>query len=257
MAAIYEMRGGGRAALRCPVDACVFRNGLSLSEDGWNPFRAVAEEMRAGHSSYEGSVLQKYYQVWQPSNALEALLFDASEPEPLENYPAYTLLPPWYAMTPTERMRFTKDNYERELREANHPEPDIKNGFFFQGPASEHVGRIEYRRCLTVFESIEGKGYERTHGDISVMVLMRDDEYRFQIEHGHHRVGAVGALDLDYIPSNIRQGAIIDVTDVDYWAQVRRGIWPRRAALDYFHHLFDFDSRAWADTRGLISSNDA
>jgi len=86
------------------------------------------------------------------------------------------------------------------------------------------------------------------------VVLRRDGDYRCLVEHGHHRIGAAAALGMSNIPATIRQGATIDRADVDYWTQVRRGIWPRHAALDYFHHLFDFDSRAWADTRGLISS---
>lgn len=73
--AIYRERGGKRAAFHCPIDRCVHINGLNFSAGGWHPFSALLEGIGTGaDASYEGSILERYYQVWRPRNAREALI---------------------------------------------------------------------------------------------------------------------------------------------------------------------------------------
>ena len=59
------------------------------------------------------------------------------------------------------------------------------------------------------------------------------------MRHGHHRVHAMAALGHQHIPAKVRNSAIIRIDDVDSWPQMRRGVWPKRAAIDYLNHLFD------------------
>lgn len=63
----------------------------------------------------------------------------------------------------------------------------------------------------------------------------------------------MSALGYKTIPAVFKRDHIIRVDDVDYWPQVRSGVWGRDDALRYVDHLFDFDSRAWAQERGLLS----
>lgn len=252
---IYEMRGGGRAAFRCSVNECVFRNGLSNSEGGWNQFKATVAEYLQGHTQFEGSVLEQYYSTWKPKNALEALLFPATEPRTLADFPAYTTHFPWLASSPSQREQFTRHSYPKEVA-TDGKDLDITSGFFLHGPVSKAVGEIEYKRCVDVLRSLKRRGYVRNFGDVEVQVLKREDEHRYFVCHGHHRIGVMSALGIQYAPAQIRNGAIIRIEDVDYWPQVRRGVWPRQAAIDYFNHLFDFDSRAWAREHGLLVSAD-
>lgn len=250
--AIHELRGGGNAAFRCPINACVFRNGLSSSESGWNHIEATVAEQLQGYTKFEGSVLERYYNTWKPDNALDALLFSSTEPRALVNYPPYTIHFPWTTSSPSQREQFTRQSYPEEMTTAGSDGVDITSGFFLHGPVSKTIGETEHKRCLNAMRSIAKRGYVRSLGDVEVQVPVRGEERRYFVCHGHHRIGAMSALGCSHVPAQIRDGAIVRIDEVDYWPQVRRGVWPKQAAIDYFNHLFDFDSRAWAKEHGLL-----
>lgn len=252
--ALHYQRGGKDAAFACPLDQCVMFNGFSFAPQGWNPFTATLQEYRQGNChSYEGSLLEKYYASWQPENALEALLGLENEPSALAHLPHFALVSPWTARTIDESIDAVRAWYSAEMRE--HEKPHLRletHGFKLHGQVHPEVGRLEFSRLKRVFDSITTRGYVREGRDVDVLMVQRGSEPRYLFRHGMHRMAAMSALGYRTIPVRFcRLPFSVDVEDVDYWPQVRRGVWSTRAARQYIDHLFDFDAAAWARRKGL------
>lgn len=255
----YEQRGR-RAAFHCPLEYVVKRIGFS-NPGGWHPFVAALQEYEAGESSrYEGSVLKKFYEVHQPENAAEAYIGFQDAPEAYLSYPAHLYnLRPWVSMTLEQMDQYRRRAAERDNREHNSGQTVLSNkdGFKEHGPVSERKGQLEYKRLVKVYNSIKANGYDRSQGHAYFLMLQREKELRFMNGgQGVHRTAAMVALGYETIPAMFSKKYVVDVELVDYWPKVREGIWTCEQAEAYFHHLFDFDSRAWAREQGLLSVQD-
>lgn len=252
--ALHYKRIGEEPSFRCPIDKCITYNGFNHSDKGWHPFSAALKQYQATDNlDYEHSLLEKYYDRWQPENAREALIGCEKGPAYLEELPSYTFLAPWSYVSPSERREMVYSGmcafYERHGLK---PCGDY-HGHHTHGPVSTAFGRIEYDRLTDVYDSIATSGYDRSlGGDIVVSAYKRESEYRFGIEHGNHRVAAMSALGYDTIPARYVNVRLRTLNEADCWPQVRRGLWDRDSAIAYFDHLFDFDARAWARKRNLL-----
>lgn len=254
--ALYFRQGGGEAAFHCPIDKCVNVNGLSFSGSGWHPFSAVLEQYRDGVVvAYHDSVLDKYYRLWQPKSAAEALIDPNVAPPRFEGLPPHLMyLFPWSARTIEEMEKLVKAWYLDDNMEHGGPPVDIEiDGFKEHGPVAKEVGMLEFARLTGVYRRLSVEGYRRELGDVKVAMIRRDDEIRFlNFGGGLHRTAAMKALGDDTVPATFVSPCLVDSRDVDYWPQVRNGSWTRDTALRYVDHLFDFDSRAWAAGLGLV-----
>lgn len=249
-AALERHREGGEAAFFCPVEHCVIFNGLSMAVGGWHPFvQTVREHLITGQDGYAGSILERYYQGWQPSNALEALIGATAGPAELTRYPAHLMHAPWLRDGPEERLRSMERIMREEGREHGGVRLKASEGHGFQGPVSARKGELEYQRLRRVLKSIQSQGYDRQYGDVHVQVLRRGNDHRFRIVHGHHRVAVMSALGHEAFVAVPR--FVVCREEVASWPWVQRGPWTVNSALRYFDHHFDFDSLAWARARGL------
>ena len=149
----------------------------------------------------------------------------------------------------------TRKWYQRDIAEHGNALLDMKShGFTDFGPVSDELGRMEYKRLTNIYNRIKQEGYNREKGDVGVMVLQRNDEYRYLVTgNGYHRMAVMSSLGFEKVPATFNRLWILSAGDVDYWPQVISGVWSREAATRYFNHLFDFDSRAWAVELGLAS----
>lgn len=129
---------------------------------------------------------------------------------------------------------------------------DASAGYGLQGPVVDAKGKLEYGRLIQLINSIRKYGYDRVlaREDVTVTVIKRDDEYRFCIGHGQHRVAVLAALGYTEIPVSLLD--VIYLGEVEYWPRVYRGIWSKSQAITYTNHLFDFDGRRWAANLGLL-----
>jgi hypothetical protein len=255
MEALLHRQGGEAAAFRCPIDQCTHFIGFGFSASGWHPFVTTLLEYRAGHvSTYDRSLLRDYYATWQPRSAAEALAgFDVSGA--LTELPSYCFyLTPWTASTPATIAESLA--YWTRVENAEHGEPDLdyrEHGIGYFGPTHTAKGEMEFRRLTSIYDRLAATGYDRRYGDVNVRVMKRGDELRFIVDGGgYHRTAAFAAAGESVVPATFVEPWVVAEEDVEYWPQVRRGVWSRGDAVRYFHHLFDFDSREWARERGLL-----
>jgi len=256
--ALCYRQGGKPAAFECPLSATVIQNGFSYSSDGWHPFVATLREYAVGGSSgYDDSILKQYYETHRPANGAEAIVGFGEAPGPYAEHPPHAYrVTPWRSLTVNEIDRRVREWSKEHGEEHGDPEHDWlleADGYQYHGPVSDRKGRLEYRRLVDVYESIDSEGYDRRLGHAHFLVLKRDGDIRFSgIGPGNHRAAAMAALGFETIPSIFYKFHVVDVDMAEYWPQVRRGAWTQEQAEAYFDHLFDFDSRAWAREHDLL-----
>jgi len=253
--AMYRMAAGQHVAISCPLLKFRSAFGFGFDSNGWHPFTAISEELyREQCTTYADSVLKKYYNLWQPSNAREAVVGFAYTPLYMKEFPAFAFVPPWDHLDPAKRADKVTQWYRKDFLEHKHKNLDIAtHGHKMYGPVSDIAGQFEFERCRRLHASL-AHGYDRSRGDIKVLVVKRGGETIFTGGKGLHRRAIMKALGFEMIPAIPQHPVVIDVTAVDHWPQVRSGLWSRIEALKYVDHLIDFDSLAWAEEHGLARS---
>lgn len=256
--ALCYQQGGRQAAFWCPLTDVVKQNGLSYSPDRWHPFVATLREYATGDCrKYEGSILQQFYNMHQPGHAADGIVGFDQAPREFQKHPAHIYrCTPWRSRNADEVDQIVRGWSEGHGKEHSQTEGDWsfdRDGFQYHGPVSDRKGRLEYRRLTGIYERLKVDGYDRSLGHAHFLVLRRGDEFRFlNSGSGNHRTAAMAALGRKTIPATFQKDHIVEVEMAEYWPQVRDGLWTKTNAEAYFHHLFDFDSRAWARQRGLL-----
>ena len=248
--AMHRHRGGKDTAFEGPLDKYVLSNGLSYREEAWSPhYETIIQHANGDINEYKDSSLYHFAQVHNPRNALESIIGFKDGPKSFKNLPPYLYqLYPWTSETAKDKEKSIKQWYHNDALEAGVEGVILKEDGFH----SVRWNRGTYRRLIQLYESISKSGYMRSLGHVEVMILRRDDEYRYLVVHGHNRVAVMHAMGYVSIPSICRSPWVVDLKDVAYWPQVRRGIWDKESATAYFNHLFDFDSCSWARSKGLL-----
>lgn len=255
----YQQSGKFKnASFKCPLKFTVKQNGLSYSPEKWHPFVETLREFGSGIATqYEGSILEKYYELHQPANAAKAIVGLDNVPTDFRVQPAHVYkLTPWRSETASK----IDESVKKWTRRSNvlYGKNEINfetDGFQYHGPVSPKKGRLEFERLVTIYKSIRKNGFDRTRGHANFLLLRRGNSYRFLAQgDGNHRTAAMAALGYETIPAVFQRPVVIDISMADYWPQVCNGIWNREQAIVYFNHLFDFDSRAWARDRGLLTN---
>jgi hypothetical protein len=249
LAALHDNRGGKRSAFQCPLDKVIDRGGFGFGKDQWHPFVTVLQLRESQGDAAAEAFLDSYYARHQPRNAAEAFIGFSDVPEKYQDLEPYLYyLVPWEGRTSREMTRIIENWTKRDNVEHKAPDMDLRNdGFPIFGPASDAKRHLEFNRLRDVADSLKINGYDRSLGDCCFCVIKRDDDYRFiPTGGGYHRTAAMAALGHDWITGRIFPAPfMIDTADVDYWPQVRQGVWTRCQALAYIDYLFDYNSRDW------------
>lgn len=241
-------RDGQPAGFWLPIADMVKMQGFRYPPCGYEPSTISIMEYESGrHAEYEGSHIKQWFTEWQwkPKNFKEALLGIRCRSN-LEKLEPHVFILPWDSIDLSKRRRQIEDHRRQQAQAFGFHKSSLSD--------QAELGRLEYTRCVAVFNSIKRDGYDRNQGDVNVTMLQRGNERKFLLTGGgNHRTVAMAALGAGKIPARHHgYPKIIYPEHVDYWPQVRRGLWERETALEYFNHLFDFDSRAWAKERGLL-----
>ena len=170
------------------------------------------------------SYLYKFYNDFQPKNYGE--LYKLNFKNSLYEVPSFLEFKPWI-----NSFLDTK----------------IKKGLFGPGDLNE----IEHRliRMKNIFKNIDKLGYLPSEKDIiKGYILISNDDYRFLITSGHHRVAvlkAINSINEDYYKKIIvafeekrSSLKIVDQKDVDKWPAVINNLCSKEEALELFKKFF-------------------
>ncbi|CAN5757525.1 hypothetical protein BH23GEM11_BH23GEM11_06720 [soil metagenome] len=242
-------RGGTLAAFRCPIEKIVKDNGFRYPPYGYEPSAlTMIEYLRDGCREYSGSYIERHQQ-WRAANVRNAAdnLIGVRAAPRLEELSKHVAVFPWDTVDADLRQQQIERTMKAEYRRHGRPNLDVE-------AMVPEKGIMQFDRCVKVLHALRTEGYQRAHGDIHVTLLRRGGDWRFLLSGaGKHRTIAMAALEEVYVPAQFHGiPRIVEPGDVEYWPQVRRGVWPRASAVDYFHHLFDFDSMAWAGEQALV-----
>ena len=197
-------------------------------------------------------VLNAYYHMVQPKNALEWLGLDCEDAPELSSVRPWAAPPPWVDLTVKEVDRNVNNDM---LHDSGHGDKklSVAQGWAHCGPVSEDKIKLEVDRLFTALDSIRRLGYDRNYGpggDIGAKFLFDENgEWRWLISPGNHRIAIVSALGYNEIP--VMAKSVVFRRDVDVWPNVLSGLYSRSGALKYFDNLFEGKvsraMRPWVD----------
>lgn len=195
--------------------------------NGKAPLLKTAEELfNSPKIKVEESYLYRFYENFKPKNYGE--LYQLSTTNSLYKVSSFNQFKPWINSFIDHRF--------------------IRKGLF--GPM-EH-NEIEHRliRLRNIFMNINKFGYIPSYQDIiKGYILLSDNDYRFLITSGHHRVAVLKALNKIY-PQKFRKVIvtfekkrsnikIVDQKKVDRWPAVLNNFCSKEDALELFDKYFN------------------
>lgn len=210
-------------------------------QDSIHPFILTAREILKGKTEYEGSVLQKFYQLYQPKTAAENLGVEFVGEPYLDCHPLDFSFP-WKEI-PDLKNRIKK--YQMLTKEYKEIGVNIKDntGWKFFGPEYRDVGKTEFFRIEECLKSIKSNGYIRNNdkdGDIDGELLIDNDEWVLRIRTGQHRVCALAALGYEAVTIRISEKKKDHIyrNEVEKWPPVKEKYIKVETAIKIFDRIF-------------------
>ena len=225
-----DVRFSKSTVFEVELDKCIDLYGAGYTDD-FQHFVAVLNEY-AGNPElkYEDSVLNTYYERFQPRNAEEALFIKQGRaPRLRHGWIGY----PWL--------------WDRSLKVVFDPSPGETRpgGNHHFGPNTDEFGEAEFKRLVPLYNILKEQGYHPelfADGYISGYLLVKGDDYRFVVTEGQHRMAVLAALGYEKIRcrfSNQPQYPhVVLWEDVKKWPQVANGVYSRNLALKIFERFF-------------------
>jgi hypothetical protein len=237
-------------AFKCPTAALVSYEGFGFAPEAWHPLVAATRELDRRGPGAAAAFLDRYYALHRPRSAAEAYLgFDAAPPLYRSLPPQLLYLPPWEPGSVDEARARIARFIEADNRE--HGRGDLtaeRDGFLTFGPVTPAKRELELRRLARLYAALTRTGFDRAKGECECALVKRGREFRCVPGPGYHRAAVAVALDAAWVPMRCKEVGpfFVDVAYVEYWPQVRSGLWSRRQALAYVDYLFEYDAAEWA-----------
>jgi hypothetical protein len=234
-----------------PVAQCIYPYLLSHGPDGWHPFvETLREYGRGAHTTYEGSVLNRYYQKFQLRTHLDVFFADVEKDETLLRSRLSQFAADRYAPFLPWDLGVIPIRGEKGL--------DASHGIQAYGPVSDAKGRLEFARLTETYDAIRSHGYRPTaapDAEIRGYFLRGEDDYRFVVDAGLHRMAVLAALGYDpirvkFYPHHPRS---IDLADLEHWPQVKAGVIEAPVARQLFLRFFADGGKKRAGRLGLLA----
>ncbi|WP_153405605.1 hypothetical protein [Gracilibacillus oryzae] len=183
--------------------------------------------------TYKGSILFHYYYKFQPVSLMDSLFYNGPKKQKSEN--DWNPLP-W------------RETFEIDFKHNQH-----------FGPNSNRYVEWEFNRIIDVYQMIKRKGYRpkvNEDGYIRGYILQKEDDYRFLVTRGQHRIAALAALGLEHKKITVKiepkRTRVINVEDVNTWPQVVNGLYDKATAIRIFESYFKNTGREKAIKMGMI-----
>lgn len=216
----------GRARLIIRADKGTNYRFTRYGSGGNSPHQLGSEiYLKTGDVGAVATFLHEFIAAHRPET-LSELLFGSNAPEyaPLDTLSPLVKFQPWH--------------------------PDMVNTVDFVGQreasfktiSDEHV-RAEARRQAAAVDSLRANGYEpelRRRGYLKGRLLLSRGDYRFLVEDGNHRLGALNALGVGEIAVRFNPDGppIVDEDEVDSWPMVASGACSRDLAIRLLRRHF-------------------
>ncbi|MFC3680613.1 hypothetical protein [Bacterioplanoides pacificum] len=155
---------------------------------------------------------------------------------------------PWSTSTPEAKLKricantnakrlLSKEAYQLGLREKDN------YGWQFFGPVSEGLGNLEFKRLISVYNSIQKNGYfPERYGYIHGQFLISDNDWVWVNIGGKHRFSSLAALNYERIPVALKSRSsalFIRRSESAYWPNVKNGLFSEQESLNIFDRIID------------------
>lgn len=223
----------GSSIVEVEVKKCCDWLGFSYTDNGWHYLSATIKEFIANPNiKYNKSLLSNYYRSFQPKSIQDCFFYKGDEFPSVSS--KLTRLP-WGT---TVNMK-------------------PKNNQHF-GPNSDTFVENEFRRTKRIYNKIASEGYQPEKyrdGYIRGHFFKNDNDYRFMLASGQHRMAVLGVLGYQTIQVKIHPNwkRVIDKEDLLSWPYVHRGTYDKESACKIFNAYFTNTGREKAQKLNLLN----
>ena len=239
-------RGNGFSVLvDVPLEYCRSFGPVAFgcTRDSSNPYVQTAIQLMDRRvSSYNGSLLELYYSVFQPINIAEVAGLDASVDQPVLNASPLWFEFPWRGTTGPAMEAKRIAIAQREARQCGF-EVSGSRDWCFIGPVTAEKGHLEYARLGKLVSSIGTDGYSvekqaDTPNHIQGQLMKSTDKFAVMILSGHHRVAVMSALGYSSVPIRV-QAKVTRREQASTWRGVKNGSFTLEQSLAMFDRVVD------------------
>lgn len=217
-------------------------HGHQAGYDSQSPFILTIKEYINGQAkNYKDSSLYEFYSNFKPATMVEYLSLGNLENTMLNDLPASAAFFPWQDRDPVKRVAERAKEVEKDNKE-HKSKLNKKDGDSFYGPVSLEKGELEYTRLIKTYNSIATHGFKvdlKGKNNIGAIILESNNEYRYLINPGQHRVAALSALNYQELTLQVNKNLIVRRSEVCYWPGVINGYFTESEALKYFDRVFE------------------
>jgi hypothetical protein len=247
----YYHAGNRPAIIDVPLAHCRWAGGnaLAYTQASGHPYVRTLIEYDAGHRTFDGSYLQAYWGIWQPSTLAASLdIQDSCHPLLVATPPIHDIVPwaPARMLAYVEGQAWKNHKSYRALHDVGSP-PAASCG-----PKPTQYGAARFAHLTSLYQRIKKQGY-RVHAPrwwpyfdqhAVGQVLVRDRSWRVRLMNGQHRAAVQCVLGGRTLPVIVhaqhhRGPAIVSRDDADRWPLVRAGVFSPQQALKVFDATFD------------------
>ncbi|MFD1446447.1 hypothetical protein [Oceanobacillus profundus] len=232
-----EFLSGQSSIVIIRIDKCCDEQGFTYKKNGWHYLcETMKQYTKNPRITYRRSILFYYYKKYQPVSFFDSIFYNGPKSQ-------RKIEDKWYQLPWVEGMPSYID-----LKNEDHQH---------FGPNSDRFGEKELRRIISVYEMIKLNGYlpkKYKDGYIRGYFLQKNNDYRFLITGGQHRIAALAVLEQKKIPVKIEplRKRFINVKEVNEWPQVMNGFHEKDMAIEIFNSYFRNDGREKAKKMGLL-----
>ncbi|MGP4038666.1 hypothetical protein ACTWP4_01970 [Gracilibacillus sp. D59] len=216
------------------INKCCDWLGYTFTDKGWHYLSALLKEyIKDPTISYKDSILNKYYQSFQPKTIQDCLFVRNDQPfPPITNH---KLQLPWGVAFKLDR---TDDHH--------------------YGPKTDIFIKNEFIRTIRIYKKLALEGYQPEQyadGYIKGHFLKNKNNYRFLISGGQHRIAALGVLGYDKIQVKVyhKWKRVIDIENIQSWPHVLDGMFDKDSAMAIFHSYFSNTGKEKAKKLHLLN----
>lgn len=227
------------------MEWCAFQ----LGKQSKSPFvKTLLDYSSGAHVSYDGSVLECFYKLYQPLSASDTIGIGKLKNSTLQHAKPYAAPLPWdnYTIEQKEKIRIEISKREAKSFGSKSQSPKYLCDTML-GPLLPSRGELEFSRLVSVFKSVKKNGFNvNKDGFNNVQSIClydcANDSWKYFIYSGHHRAAALSALGYDKITVQLNPygfGYIVRKKDSCFFPVVSHQYLTLKEAELYFERIMN------------------